>query len=91
VPGWDRDALQDLRAAVWRREAAFAATVADPALADRLEHALHGRGAFRRFRAALDTEPAELTRFHQYADERRRGRARRWLAEHGLRPVQRGP
>jgi hypothetical protein len=75
----------------WSDMAAFAATVADPALADRLEHALHGRGPFRRFRAVLDTEPAELTRFHQFAGERSRGRARRWLAEHGIRPVQREP
>lgn len=75
----------------WADMAAFAATVADPALADRLEDALHGRGPFRGFRAVLDTEPAELTRFHQFAGERSRGRARRWLAEHGLRPVQRSP
>jgi hypothetical protein len=73
----------------WSDMAAFAATVSDPALADRLEQAIHGRGPFRGFRAVLDTEPAELTRFHQFADERRRGRARRWLAEHGVRPVQR--
>jgi len=28
-------------------------------------------------------------RFHLFADERQRGRARRWLAEHGLRSVER--
>jgi hypothetical protein len=71
--------------------AAFTATVADPALADRHEYALHCRGPFRRFRAVLDTEPAELTRFHQFAGERARGRGRRWLAEHGHRPAHRAP
>jgi len=75
----------------WADMAAFAATVANPALADRLDRAIHGRGPFRHFHAVLDTAPAELTRFHRFADERRRGRARRWLAEHGLGTVQRGP
>ncbi len=73
----------------WTDMADFVASISDPVLADRLERAIHGRGPFRRFRAVLDTEPAELTRFHQFADERRRGRARRWLAEHGLRPIRR--
>jgi hypothetical protein len=65
----------------------FTATVADRALAERLQRALHGRGAFRRFRGVLDDHPDELTRFHRFADERQRGRARRWLAGHGLRPA----
>ncbi len=72
----------------WRDMAEFAAAVPDRALAQRLERAIQGRGAFRRFRAVLDAHPDELTRFHRFADERRRGRARRWLAEHGLRPIR---
>lgn len=75
----------------WSDMAAFAATVSDPALADRLEHALHGRRPFRRFRAVLDEKPVEFTRSYQFTEERSRGRARRWLAEHGVRPVQREP
>ena len=70
----------------WRDMAEFAAGVSDRALRRRLEDALAGRGAFRRFRAMLDEHPEELTRFHRFADERQRGRARRWLAGHGLRP-----
>jgi hypothetical protein len=70
----------------WNDMADFIATVADPRLADRLERAIHGRGAFHRFRAELDHHPDELTRFHQFSDERQCGRARRWLAEHGVRP-----
>jgi hypothetical protein len=71
----------------WWDMAKFTETVTDPGLAERLERAIHGRGAFRRFRAELDEHPAELTRFHLFADERQWGRARRWLAKHGLRPV----
>jgi hypothetical protein len=71
----------------WNDMAAFIATVPDERLADRLERAIHGRKAFHRFRAELDHHPDELTRFHQVADERQRGRARRWLAEHGARPT----
>jgi hypothetical protein len=56
----------------------------------RLERALHGRRAFRRFRDELGANPDEITRFHLFADERQRGRARRWLADHGLRPSSRG-
>ena len=73
----------------WRDMAEFVETVADAALAGRLERALHGRRAFRRFRDALDEHPEQLTRFHLFSDERQRGRARRWLAEHGLRPSSR--
>jgi hypothetical protein len=65
----------------------FTATVADPALAERLQRAIHGRGAFRRFRDVLEDHPDELSRFHRFADEHQRGRARRWLADHGLRPL----
>lgn len=71
----------------WRDMAEFAETVTDAALAGRLERALHGRRAFRRFRDALEAHPEELTRFHLFAEERQRGRARRWLADHGLRPT----
>ena len=69
----------------WNDMADFVATVADQRLADRLERAIHGRRAFHRFRAELDHAPDELPRFHQFSDERRRGRARRWLADHGVR------
>ena len=73
----------------WWDMSEFAETVDHPALADRLQRAIHGRRAFRRFRDELAEHPDELTRFHLFADERQRGRARRWLAEHGLRSVGR--
>lgn len=65
---------------------AFLDTVADERLATRLDRALGGRGAFRRFKDELADVPDELTRFHRFTDDRRRGRARQWLAESGLRP-----
>ncbi len=65
----------------------FLETVADERLATRLDRALGGRGAFRRFKDELADVPDELARFHRFTDDRRRGRARQWLAESGLRPT----
>jgi Uncharacterised protein family (UPF0158) len=73
----------------WWDMSEFIQTVSDPALGERLHRAIHGRGAFRRFRDELSEFPDELTRFQLFADERQRGRARRWLADHGLRSVGR--
>jgi hypothetical protein len=65
----------------------FAATVVDVGLAGRLDIALHGRGAFGRFKDVLARQPGELERWFVFAEDRRRGRARAWLAQHGLKPV----
>ena len=67
--------------------AEFLETVADERLATRLDRALGGRGAFRRFKDELADVPDELARFYRYTDDRRRGRALQWLAESGLRPA----
>ena len=61
----------------------FVRTVADPGRADRLEIALQGRGAFRRFKDVLARWPGELERWFAFSEERQRGRARAWLAEEG--------
>ncbi len=71
----------------FRDMAQFLETVADERLAARLDRALGGRGAFRRFKDELADVPDELARFYRFTDDRRRGRARRWLAESGLRPT----
>ncbi len=73
----------------WRDMSEFTETVTEPELADRLRQAIQGPRAFRRFRAALDPHMDESTRFHRFSEERQRGRARKWLAEHGLRPADR--
>ena len=62
---------------------AFIATVADPGRADRLEIAIQGRGAFRRFKDVLERWPEELDRWFAFSEERQRGRARSWLADAG--------
>lgn len=67
----------------------FIATFGDADFADRLEIAISGRGAFRRFKDVLARREDELRRFHLFAEERQRGRARAWLAGNGYRPVAR--
>ena len=66
----------------------FIDTVPDQRLGDRLSDAIRGRGAFRRFADTLRRESEdELSRWFEFADERKRGRARAWLADVGYRVV----
>ncbi len=61
----------------------FIGTVRDPGRAGRLEIAISGRGAFRRFKDALERWPGELDRWYAFSAERQRGRSRAWLADAG--------
>ncbi len=61
----------------------FIATLTDPEAADRLRIAISGPGAFRRFKEVLDRWPDQIRPWRTFADERRRGRARAWLAAAG--------
>lgn len=64
----------------------FAAVVKDPRSRESLEDAVQGRGAFSRFRRAIDR--ADLSEeWYCFVDDRRLGRARQELADLGLRPV----
>jgi hypothetical protein len=65
----------------------FIATVEDAAVVDRLEIAITGQGAFRRFKDVLSRWPDELQRYFLWSSERKRGRARAWLAAAGYRPA----
>lgn len=67
----------------------FTATRGSPALAARLERALEGRGAFRRFKDTLMDWPEDREDWFVFSEDRRRGRAREWLAEAGYRPAVR--
>jgi hypothetical protein len=67
----------------------FITTMDDPAIVDRLEIAIRGKGAFRRFKDVLSRWPEELQGYFQLSEERQRGRARAWLAAAGYRPVKR--
>jgi hypothetical protein len=61
----------------------FIATVDDPSIAERLTIAIDGKGAFRRFRDLLQRWENIEDDWYRFADERRRGRARAWLAAAG--------
>ena len=65
----------------------FIATVEDPALVERLQTAITGKGAFRRFKEVLSCWPHDLQRYYLLSNERQRGRARAWLAAEGFRPA----
>ncbi|HEV8616525.1 MAG TPA: UPF0158 family protein [Methylomirabilota bacterium] len=69
----------------WMAE--FAATVGDARLRDRLEIALDGHGAFRRFKKLLLDFPAERERWFTFQDARLCAAARGWLAEHDIEPT----
>jgi hypothetical protein len=61
----------------------FISAVDDAHKAKRLAAAIEGRGAFGRFRDALDAWPEEVDRWYAISEERQRGRTRAWLAERG--------
>lgn len=78
-PGGSNDGYRDMED--------FIATVSDPDRADRLAIAIDGRGAFRRFKDTLARWPDEQDRWYLFSEERCSGRARRWLADVGIRPL----
>ena len=62
----------------------FIATVGDRHLQDRLELAIRGRGAFRRFKDVLAEYPRERERWFAFHDTRLRELVLRWLASEGI-------
>lgn len=75
----------------WWDMAEFIERIEDGELAERLDRAIRGKGAFRRFGDLIRNQDDEalLTRWNLFRDERQLGRARAWLARHGLRPAPR--
>lgn len=71
-----RDAYRDMEA--------FVATMPDRALRDRLEDAIEGRGAFGRFKRALESDDGARERWFAFKDERLRERVLEWLADEGI-------
>jgi len=69
----------------------FVATMGDARLRDRLEVALDGRGAFRRFQNMLLDSPAERERWFVFRDKRLRAAARGWLMEQRVEPTTSPP
>jgi hypothetical protein len=78
-PSGSRHAYDDM--------ADFAATRNDERLRSQLERSLQGRGAFRRFKDVLLDWIEDREEWFVFSDDRRRGRARAWLADAGYRPV----
>ncbi|MFW9993930.1 MAG: UPF0158 family protein [Candidatus Odinarchaeota archaeon] len=64
----------------------FAGTVSDPSLRKRLELALSGRGAFKRFKEVLSRYPGEQKRWYGYKQQRVEKQARAWLASIEIEP-----
>lgn len=65
----------------------FAESVTDPRLREKLEVALDGRGAFRRFKNVLADYPGERERWLAFRDERLWKAMGEWLADHDIEPT----
>lgn len=70
----------------WSDMALFAEAVTDPHLRDRLTRDLEGRGAFRRFKDSI-YDVGMQEEWFSFSDERKAGRAREFLAGHGIRAL----
>lgn len=68
----------------WEDMSAFAAKQRDAGLRARLEQAIEGKGAFRRFRDLVHAEGL-AEQWDLYSTDRQWGRAREFLAEGGIR------
>lgn len=80
VPAADsREGYEDMEA--------FLETVANQRPRGRLEAALRGRGACRRFKDALTEYPAERERWFAFKEGRLRDRVLIWLASEGIEPI----
>lgn len=72
----------------WNDMAEFAARQTDRRLRERLEAAIEGKGAFRRFRDAT-YDDGVVEQWRLFGDDRAIGRARAYLAEQGIRACPR--
>jgi hypothetical protein len=68
----------------WEDMATYVATVADSHLREQLERAIEGKGAYRRFRDLIGDE-GRTQAWRDFSDDRQIGRARKYLAERGIR------
>lgn len=66
----------------------FIRTVEDDALRVRMEGAINGKGAFRRFKDILLTVPDERRRWFEFRDQAMRQRVVDWVREKGLEPTE---
>jgi hypothetical protein len=66
----------------------FIITVEDEHLAELLEVAVNGKGAFRRFKDVLLNYPEERERWFKFKDEKMERRAREWLEDIGVTLIE---
>lgn len=59
----------------------FAKTIEDETLRERVEAAINGKGAFRRFKDILLTMPDERRRWFEFRDQKMRERVVEWVRE----------
>ena len=62
----------------------FIATVSDEHIAEVLDTAIQGKGAFRRFKDALLRFPGERERWFEFKKESMQSRASKWLSDIGV-------
>lgn len=67
----------------------FIATVDDEELRRRLNIAIDGKGAFRRFKDALMSHPVDRERWFAFRSDRLRACMESWLTAHGIHSVER--
>jgi Uncharacterised protein family (UPF0158) len=75
----------------YRWMAEFAESVDDPELRGKLEVALDGRGAFRRFKNVLADQRAERERWFAFHGRRLREAMDEWLTDHDIEPTTTPP
>jgi hypothetical protein len=75
----------------YRWMAEFADSVDDPGLRAKLEVALDGRGAFRRFKNVLADQRAERERWFAFHGQRLREAMDEWLTDHDIEPTTTPP
>ena len=72
----------------YRDMQAFIATVEDDHLAELLEVAINGKGAFRRFKDVLLNYPKEREKWFEFRDGRMEERALKWLESIGVSLIE---
>ena len=69
----------------------FTKTIEDEPLRGRVEAAINGKGAFRRFKDILLTVPDERRRWFEFRDHKMRERVVEWVREKGIQPLNEPP
>lgn len=65
----------------------FVKSIEHESIKSRMEAAINGKGAFRRFKDILLTLPDERRRWFEFRDRRMRVRVAEWIKENGIHPT----